>query len=60
MKVPTHFRCDSCNRIKPLSEAKVVKCEYTCFDNDSKNKFSCYHYHIQLCKKCTNYLGGMK
>lgn len=49
---PTHFKCDNCDKIKSIEQSNVVKCEYTCFDNESVKKFSCYHYHIQICNEC--------
>jgi len=48
----THFKCDSCTKIFPIEQRKIVKTVYTIFDRDSEREFGGCHYHIQLCKKC--------
>lgn len=48
----THFRCDSCNKIKPIEEQKIVLASYTLFNHRSIEELKYAIYHIQLCKKC--------
>jgi len=54
----THFRCDACSKVLPLKQRKIVKAAWTVFDHRSFDEFGCYHYHIQLCKKCIEKSGG--
>lgn len=48
----THFRCDSCNKIKNISEQNIAKTSYTQFNNMSENQLRYSVYHIQICNDC--------
>ena len=48
----THFKCDSCGKIKPIEEQEIIKCAQTLFNHRSNYELRYTPYHMQICKKC--------
>lgn len=47
----THFKCESCGKIKPAEEARIVYCAFTISEKNS-TQCSYFKQKILVCKKC--------
>ena len=48
------FRCDSCQKMFPMSARRKSKASYNFIDAQSKRQLQEYAFFVQLCPKCAN------
>ena len=54
MKGCKYFRCDACNKLKPIRQQHIEKVAYTKFSHKSIDKLIFTVYHVQMCEDCKN------
>lgn len=56
-ELPTVFKCDNCNKIRPMEECNTELAQMTYLTRDSAKEFICYRQYIQLCDECMEKMG---
>ena len=48
----THFKCDGCNRVKPVNDVHKAKVARNIYDKSTQNKFYYRPFWVMLCTEC--------
>lgn len=56
-ELPTVFKCDNCNKYKPIEECNIELAQISYLTRESAREFVSYRHNVQICDKCEEEIG---